>query len=61
MEKKFKITKTEYVNRTFRLPRDLVETVSIAASDAGVSVNEFMIQAARFALNNLDTDNKKSK
>ena len=61
METKFKISKPDYVNKTFRMPKELVENISVAANTAGVSVNEFMIQAAQFALDNLETDDKNAK
>lgn len=61
METKFKISKPNYVNKTFRMPKELVENISVAANTAGVSVNEFMIQAAQFALDNLETDDKNAK
>ena len=61
MANKFKINKIEYVNRTFRLPSDLVDALGKAASDAGVSMNEFVIQAVEYALDNLDTNDKNAK
>ncbi len=53
----FKIQKPEYVNRTYRLPKDLVEQLSEAAQREGVSSNEFVCQACKFALDHLDTAN----
>jgi len=61
MANKFKINKIEYVNRTFRLPSDLVDALGKAANDAGVSMNEFVIQAVEYALDNLDTNDKNAK
>ena len=58
MAKKFKISKVEYINKTFRLPKDLIEEISAAANASGVSANEFMIQTAQFALDNLELDHK---
>ncbi|MCR5203496.1 MAG: toxin-antitoxin system HicB family antitoxin [Lachnospiraceae bacterium] len=51
---KFKINKTEYINRTFRIPKCLSEMIARRAQDANVSSNEFVIQALKFALKNLD-------
>lgn len=58
MSKKFRINKIDYVNKTFRLPRDLVDEINKVATEAGVSTNEFFIQAAYFALQNLELDDK---
>ena len=49
----FIITKPEFVNKTFRLPASLVERMGKRSSEAGVSMNEFTVQALEFALKNL--------
>lgn len=58
MSKKFRINKIDYVNKTFRFPKDLIDEINKVATKAGVSTNEFMIQAASFALENLELDDK---
>ena len=59
MSKEFKIVKREYENRTYRIPKDLLERLGTAASTAGVSANEFVVQAIEFALDNLATQEDK--
>lgn len=58
MAKEFRIQKTEYVNKTFRMPKELVEEMAKIAQEADTSVNELVIQSCRFALENLVMDKK---
>ena len=60
MSKEFRIKKEVCENRTFRIPKDLLEKVNVAAAAADVSVNKFVIQSIEFALENLvlDEENK---
>lgn len=48
----FKIKKQEYVNRTFRITKELAETLSQVAQEEGISVNELVVQSCQFALEN---------
>ena len=50
----FKIKKTEYVNKTFRLPIDLVKELEIVAQEKGVSLNNLVAQCCEYALVNID-------
>lgn len=55
----FKIEKPEYVNRTFRLTKELAETLSEIAQKEGISVNELVVQCCNFAISNMvATDSK---
>ena len=60
MRKEFRIKKQTCENRTFRIPKDLLERLSVAATKAGVSANEFVVQSIEYALENLalDEENK---
>jgi len=49
----FKIKKQEYVNKTFRISKELVDRLAIVAQQEGVSMNEFVVQACEYALDNL--------
>lgn len=49
----FKVKKIEYINKTFRMRRDLVERLSTVAQNEGVSVNELVVQCVEFALDNM--------
>ena len=50
----FRVEKTEYVNKTFRLPKDLVTELSVLAQQKNVSLNPLVIQCCRYSLNNLE-------
>ncbi len=45
--------KQEYVNKTFRMSKDLVDRLSITATENNVSLNELVVQSCEFALENL--------
>jgi len=53
----FKIEKPEMVNKTFRLPLELVETLQTVAQNKGVSLNNLVKQCCEYALANLCEDN----
>ena len=46
-------TKTEYVNRTYRIPKELADRLSLIAQQEDISVNELVVQSCEFALDNL--------
>ena len=48
----FKIKKQEYVNKTFRISKELADKLAAAAQQEGVSMNEFVVQSCEFALAN---------
>jgi len=49
----FAVRKTEMDNRTFRMPKDLIERLSEVAQKNGVSLNQLVIQCCEYALENL--------
>ena len=50
----FKVKKTEYVNKTFRLPTDLVKRLEVVAKNKNVSLNNLVVQCCEYALENID-------
>ena len=50
----FKVKKTEYVNKTFRLPTDLVKRLEVVAQNKNVSLNKLVVQCCEYALENID-------
>ena len=58
MRKEFRIRKTEYINKTFRMPKTLVDELGVAAQAANISVNELVIQSCQYALENLVLEKK---
>ena len=49
----FKIEKPEMVNKTFRLPLELVERMQKLAQNEGISLNNLVMQCCEYALKNL--------
>ena len=54
MNNKFKILKSEMVNKTLRFPADLLEEMQTIAQNKGISLNNLVIQCCKFALENLE-------
>lgn len=50
----FKIEKPEYVNKTFRMEKKLVEQLEELAQAENISVNSLVIQCCNYALDNLE-------
>ena len=46
----FKIHKPEYVSKTFRLEKSLVERLAVCASQSGISINALVAQCCEYAL-----------
>ncbi len=52
----FHVSRTEYVNKTFRLPQELVERLEQVAQGERVSMNQLVIQCCNYALDHLEED-----
>ena len=52
----FQVKKPEYVNKTFRMPRELVQELEVLAQQKDVSLNQLVTQCCLYALDHLDTD-----
>lgn len=50
----FKVEKEEMINKTFRLPLKLVDSLYSVAQEKGVSLNNLVRQCCEYALKNLD-------
>ena len=57
----FKIKKTQFINKTFRLPTDLVEKMEQLAQSKGVSLNNLVLQCCEYALENIDKSEETDK
>ncbi|HWQ41594.1 MAG TPA: hypothetical protein VN456_06115 [Desulfosporosinus sp.] len=57
----FKVSKPEMVNKTFRMPIELVDELSRVAQDKKVSINQLVIQCCEYALDNLPDNSKEEK
>jgi len=52
----FKVEKKEYVNRTFRIEKKLVDQLYKICADKNISLNKLVVQCIRYALDNLEED-----
>ncbi len=52
----FKVKKEEYVNKTFRLNKALVEELAACAAANKISMNQLVAQCCRYALDNRKAD-----
>jgi hypothetical protein len=50
----FQIKKQDFVNKTFRLPVDLVDEMSEIAQKKNISLTQMVIRCCEYALNHLD-------
>ncbi len=48
----FTVKKTEYINKTFRIPKELSQKLEELAQEKNVSVNNLVVQCCEYALNN---------
>ena len=55
----FKVEKTQYVNKTFRINKKLSDRLTKVASEENVSVNDLVAQCCEYALD--DRDSKAGK
>ena len=49
----FQIKRKEYINKTFRLPADLVDKLEKIAQNNGISLNNLVVQCCEYALNDM--------
>ncbi len=52
----FKIEKEEYVNKTFRIEKKLVEQMEIICDKKNISLNKLVVKCINYALNDLEDD-----
>ena len=57
----FTIKKSEYINKTFRIPTDLNKKLEVIAQDRGISLNNLVVQCCEYALENIESDAEENK
>ena len=55
----FKISKEEYINRTFRLRKELVDQMEAICNEKNISLNKLTVLCIEYALNTLEDDDNK--
>lgn len=56
----FNVKKIEMVNKTFRLPMELIKQLELVAQQKGVSLNNLVQQCCQYALENLEDTQRKN-
>lgn len=56
----FKIPKEEYINRTFRLRKELVDRMETICNEKNISLNKLTVLCIEYALDNLEEDSSDS-
>lgn len=52
----FKIERKEYVNKTFRIEKKLVEEMEKICDKKNISLNKLVVMCINYALNDLEED-----
>lgn len=53
----FKIEREEYVNKTFRINKKLVERMEKICDDKNISLNKLVVKCVEYALDDMEEDN----
>lgn len=53
----FKIEREEYVNKTFRINKKLVEKMEKICDDKNISLNKLVVKCIEYALDDMEEDN----
>lgn len=54
----FKVEKEEYVNKTFRMEKKLVDELEIICDQKNISLNKLVVKCIKYALDNLEDENE---
>lgn len=54
----FRVKKVEHVNKTFRIPLELVQKLEVLAQEKNISLNNLIIQCCEYALENIDNSDQ---
>lgn len=52
----FKIEKEEYINKTFRIEKKLIEKMEKICDEKNISLNKLVVKCINYALDNLEED-----
>lgn len=52
----FEVKKEEYINKTFRMPVELVKKLEVIAQNEKVSLNNLIVQCCEYSIKNLKKD-----
>ena len=57
----FRIPKDEYINRTFRLKKELVDRMEVICNEKNISLNRLTVLCIEYALANLEDDESEER
>lgn len=57
----FRIPKEEYINRTFRLKKELVDRMEVICNEKNISLNRLTVLCIEYALANLEDDESEER
>lgn len=52
----FHVKKPEMINKTIRMPQELVRQMEVLAQKKGVSLNNLIVQCCEYAMDNLSPE-----
>ena len=52
----FKIEREEYVNKTFRIDKKLIERMEKVCDEKNISLNKLVVKCIEYALNDMEED-----
>lgn len=52
----FKVEREEYVNKTFRLEKKLVDELEVICDKKNISLNKLIVKCVEYALDNMEED-----
>ena len=55
----FHVQKPEMINKTIRMPQELVRQMEVLAQKKGISLNNLIVQCCRYAMNDLPPEESK--
>ena len=57
----FTVKKQEHINKTFRMPLELVRKMEVLAQAKQISLNNLVVQCCEYALENIDSADENKK
>lgn len=55
----FHVQKPEMINKTIRMPQELVHQMEVLAQKKGISLNNLIVQCCQYAMNDLPPEESK--
>jgi hypothetical protein len=52
----FKVEREEYINKTFRIEKKLLDELNKICDKKNISLNKLVVKCIKYALNNLEDD-----